>query len=256
MKGKRILLGLAGAFCLLLAVRFASSRMWVRIEPGHAGVIDHSLSSGNNAVEGEGVHLVAPWKKVTRYDLRFQQTDIPLLATSKDGITLPVAFSLRYQPNRHRLLSLHGTIGPEYVQRLLIPKTQAIAGRMLNQYSWEEIYATRRSEIQDAIEKELRKACQQWLVIDDFWMKEVQLPEALKAAFETAAVEQQKKEAMRARMVRELGESMAAPAEAAPPAKKEFEFKPRGDMGGLNLPPLEEILPKKEEGAQASPTPQ
>ncbi len=243
MQGKRTLLWLAGAFCLLLAIRFVSSRMWIRIEPGYAGVIDHSLSSGNNTVQGEGVHLIAPWKRVTPYDLRFQQTDIPLSVTSRDGITLPVTFSLRYQPNRHRLLSLHGTIGPEYLQRLLVPKTQAIAARVLNQYSWEEIYATKRSEIQDTIEQELRKACQQWLAIDDFWMKEVQLPEALKASFEMAAVEQQKKDAMRARMIRELGESMTAAPDSSAPGKA-FEFKARGDMGGLNLPTLEELLPE------------
>jgi len=71
----------------------------------------------------------------------------------------------------------------------------------------------------------------------------VQLPEALKASFEMAAVEQQKKDAMRARMIRELGESMTAAPDSSAPGKA-FEFKARGDMGGLNLPTLEELLPE------------
>lgn len=235
-------------FCLAsAAVLFALvwPHFWVRIHPGYAGVVNRAFAPDEPFVIPEGVHCVAPWNETTLYDLRFQPLKIPATAVTKDGVQIQTTFSLRHLPNRRLLLHLHQNVGPEYIRRFLVPKVQAIANQILGQHSAEEIYVSQRGEIVEAIKKELRRTSQQWIVIEDFCLKAIDLPQPLREAFEGAAIEQQKKEALKARLIRELGETVAAPAEAAPSSgKKEFEFKAKGDMGGLNLPTLDELVPR------------
>src|SRR5215470_13434241 len=62
----RVVLGLLGIACLSGCVR--------SIDSGHAGVLWTMTGGTQPEVYGEGVHLVAPWNRLTAYDVRTHRT--------------------------------------------------------------------------------------------------------------------------------------------------------------------------------------
>ena len=68
MKSKQSLLviGLAVVIALLLF----SSRMFFVIRPGERAVVFHSISGylDKDNIKGTGLHMIAPWNKMFRYN--------------------------------------------------------------------------------------------------------------------------------------------------------------------------------------------
>jgi len=98
----------------------------------------------------EGLHLVWPWDKLYIYDLRLQSTTQTYNAITKDGVSVTVQITIRFQLLHNSIAVLHKFIGPQYLDSVVAPEIGSQAREVISQYSAEEVYRSRES-IQDKI---------------------------------------------------------------------------------------------------------
>ncbi len=106
----------------------------------------------------EGLHIVWPWDKLYLYNLRLQSTSQTYNAISKDGVSVSVQISIRYQLLHNYVGVLHKFIGPYYLESVVGPEIGSQTREVVSQYTAQEVYTTR-----DAIQGKIRNNSQKSL---------------------------------------------------------------------------------------------
>ena len=109
-------------------------------------------------IREEGLHLIMPWNKLYLYDLRLQSTTQTYNAISKDGVSMSVQVSIRYQLQHNSVAVLHKFIGPDYFATVISPEIGSQTRQVIAQYTAEEVYTSReaiQAEIHDSGQKAL-----------------------------------------------------------------------------------------------------
>jgi prohibitin 2 len=129
----------------------------VTVPSGYVGVLWKRFGGGTvlnpHKLKDEGMRFVLPWNKLFLYDLRLQSVTDTYNAISRDGISLTASINIRYRLKRDSVPQLHQSIGPDYVQALIVPEIGNRMREVISEYTAEDVYSTKRSEIQDKIRK-------------------------------------------------------------------------------------------------------
>jgi prohibitin 2 len=127
----------------------------VTIPSGYVGVLWKRLGGGTvldpRRLKDEGMRFLFPWNKLFLYDLRLQSATETYNAISRDGISLTASINIRFRLKRESVPQLHQSIGPNYIQALVGPEIGNRMREVIAQYSAEEVYSTKRAEIQTKI---------------------------------------------------------------------------------------------------------
>ena len=127
----------------------------VTVPTGHVGILWKRFRGGTQLdprlLKDEGMRVLLPWDKLFLYDLRLQTHDDTYNAISKDGVDLTTTINIRFRLKHNAVPQLHQTIGPDYVTRMLSPEIGNRAREIFAEYTAEEIYSTKRQEIQKKI---------------------------------------------------------------------------------------------------------
>jgi regulator of protease activity HflC (stomatin/prohibitin superfamily) len=181
------------AFVLVFLIIVLWPTIFVNIQSGHAGVYFSLLFGGTDtkSVRGEGFQLKFPWDTIYDYDIRLQQVPYEFSVISGDGLQLQIRVSVRCRPLRQRLAVLQKDIGPDYVQKIVIPQTQLALRTVAGSYSAEKLYSTSRGILEEAMDKTIERLTGKYILIDQILITGVYIPEALKRAIEAKLTEQQ-----------------------------------------------------------------
>ena len=129
----------------------------VTVPSGYVGVLWKRFGGGTvldpRRLKDEGMRLTLPWNKVFLYDLRLQSTTETYNAISRDGISLTATINIRFRLKRDAVPQLHQSIGPDYIQALIEPEIGNRMREVIAEYTAEDVYSTKRTEIQDKIRK-------------------------------------------------------------------------------------------------------
>ena len=129
--------------------------MLVTVPSGYVGVLWKRFGGGTvlnpSLLKNEGMRITLPWNKVFLYDLRLQSATETYNAISRDGISLTASINIRYRLKRDSVPQLHQSIGPNYVQALVVPEIGNRTRQVMAEYTAEDIYSTKRAEIQTKI---------------------------------------------------------------------------------------------------------
>src|SRR5690242_20072588 len=127
----------------------------VTVPTGHVGILWKRFRGGTqldpHLLKDEGMRVLLPWDKLFLYDLRLQTTTDTFNAISKDGVNLTATINIRFRLKHDAVPQLHQTIGPDYIPRMLSPEIGNRAREIIAQYTAEEVYSTKRQEIQREI---------------------------------------------------------------------------------------------------------
>ena len=85
------------------------------------------------------------------YDLRLQSVTESHNAISRDGISLTASINIRFRLKRDAVPQLHQSIGPNYIEALIAPEIGNRMREVMAEYTAEDIYSTKRVEIQEKI---------------------------------------------------------------------------------------------------------
>jgi len=205
----------------LVAAPFMPGCACPTVASGHRGIVFKTFAGGTSReVLGEGMHVMPIWNNVIAYDTRVHEMKEGLVVLSSNGLTLRVDASVRYRPKADELFELQTQIGPDYDQKLVAPVVRSEARKVFGRYQPEEIYSTRREEIEKQIYDEVTRALEgKHVVVEAVLVRDVDLPDAIKTAIADKLAEEQRAQKMRFTLDRERQEAQRKQIEAEGIAK-------------------------------------
>jgi prohibitin 2 len=141
---------------LMFVIAALAPRIFITVPSGHGGILWLRFFGGtqtSQAALGEGLHVIMPWDHIFIYDMRVQEREQSYQVMAREGLQITVRSSFRWQLNRANLARLHKEIGPNYLNVLLIPEIGSVVRERMSQYNTEELFSSRRTEIQAEILK-------------------------------------------------------------------------------------------------------
>lgn len=173
------------SLALLMAAILLWNRMVISIKSGQAGVL-YSFFTGTNQsnIYGEGVHLIWPWNTMYVYDIRLQTREQTYSLLTNGGLAVSLKVAIRYQPDIRMLPLLHVSVGPDYLEKVVFPETEAALRRAVGQYGPEEVYTSNRGFLESVVVSSLSKMENRYIIVDDVLVKSVDLPATVRDAIE------------------------------------------------------------------------
>ena len=181
---------------ILIIISMAAGCMTTTITSGQAGV-KYTPFGGTDTtrVYGEGLNVHAPWVDVIRYDMRVQEKLENMEALSSNGLSIGTEVSVRWRPQAERLAQLHVNYGIDYYRKLIGPELRSVVREVIGQFTPEELYSSRRTELQEEIYSRVRSSVQaDDVVVEAILIRDVRLPEQIKVAIENKLKEEQEAE--------------------------------------------------------------
>jgi regulator of protease activity HflC (stomatin/prohibitin superfamily) len=133
-------------------------RVVILIPAGFVGVIYRPLFGGiaMDKILGEGVNIVFPLNTVTQYDARVQMKKIEMEVLTKDQLRSDIKVSFQFQVNKYGLPMLHKFVGPDYIQKVILPEVTGKTRVMFAELTSQEAFT-----------KQLEKAVNEIAIMSD-----------------------------------------------------------------------------------------
>lgn len=166
----------------------------VTIGAGEAGVLFKTFGDGveKDRPYTEGFHLIAPWNKMIKMEVRQQQVMEKMAVLSSNGLEISVDVSVWHQPIFTKLPSLYQEKGVDYIERVVRPAIRSATRSVIGRYTPEEIYSSKRDVIQEEINIETKKILdKQYVQLNDVLVRDIMLPPTIKTAIENKLKQEQ-----------------------------------------------------------------
>jgi len=173
------------------------SNIFVILQPTERGVIFKKYTSGLDVddVKQEGLSIVAPWNDVIIFDIAERQIEETMDVLSKDGLSIAIDVSLRFRPEPSKIGYLYRAFKNSYIESLIRPELRSAVRQIIGQYTPEELYATKRQEIETRIQEAIRKVLDENHVeLKALLFRSIKLPAMIKTAIEQKLTAEQESE--------------------------------------------------------------
>lgn len=186
MQSKFISYAIMGFLAFIVLVTFSNST-FITLQPGERGVLFKRFSGGldKENIYTPGFHVVAPWNQMFRYDVREQQLEEEMEVLSRNGLNIKVDVTVRYNPKYNKIGDLHAKFGRGFTNTLVRPETRSAVRKIIGRYEPEELYSTKRDEVQQLIQQDLEKSLDaNYIDLKASLIRGIELPEKVKNAIE------------------------------------------------------------------------
>jgi regulator of protease activity HflC (stomatin/prohibitin superfamily) len=201
---------IAIGFLFLVAFLVLTRTTFLTIDPGSKGVLFKRFAGGlvKDKVYGQGFHVVAPWNSMFVYDVRINERFEEMEVLSKNGLSIRVELSYRFNPLAEEIGFLHDAIGTDYLERIIIPEIRSATREVIGKYLPEELYSSKREAIQDEIfARTEEEISQKHLQLDAVLIRSVVLPPTLQDAIERKLKQEQESLEYEFRLTKERKEA-------------------------------------------------
>jgi regulator of protease activity HflC (stomatin/prohibitin superfamily) len=198
MKKPRITIIILGILAIVFLIIFGN-RMFHIIKPGERGVVFKSISGllDKEHIRQTGLVVIAPWNVLNMYDVKEQQREETMDVLAKNGMSVNVDVTVRFNPLYDRIGHLHETFGINYVNTLVIPEVRSAVRKVMGRYTAEEIYSTKRMEVENTIIEESKQVLRDnFIDMRALLIRSINLPPQIKTAIETKLTSEQEALAM------------------------------------------------------------
>jgi len=157
------------------------SRIVIFIGSGEGGVLYRLFLGGTvtTKVYPEGIQFIWPWDTMYVYNARVQEYPHEFDALTKNGLKVHLNLSVRYRPEYKLLGVLHQEIGEDYVNIVVLPEIENVLRVLIGSLDAEEIYTTKQSLLEKAINGAIEQIAQRYVQVDDVIIKKIQLPDSV-----------------------------------------------------------------------------
>ncbi|MCK4661588.1 MAG: prohibitin family protein [Bacteroidales bacterium] len=138
---------------IFLIIILSSNKMFYKLVPGERAVIFRQFTTGldKDNIFMPGFHLIAPWNDLLVYNVKEQQSEETMDVLSKNGLSVNIDVSVRFNPIYDKIGSLHEIFGVNYINTLVVPEVRSSVRQVAGRYTPEEIYSTKRDEVEKTI---------------------------------------------------------------------------------------------------------
>ena len=149
---KKVIITVVVVFVLLIG----SLGMFVKIEPGHTGVVV-TMGKVEETVLEEGMHFKIPFvQEVIQIDNRIVKLEVETEAFSKDLQTVDTKLAINYRIESNKSYSIYKNIGSDYESVLVVPAVNEVLKAIVSKYTAEETVSN-RALISDGLVKGLNE---------------------------------------------------------------------------------------------------
>jgi len=201
---------------IALIVLFSSS-IFLTLKPGEKGILFKRFSGGLEMEQlyNQGFHVIAPWNRMIKYNVREQEVEETLDVLSSNGLSISVDISARFHPTYNKLAYLHDEFGDGYRTSLVVPESRSAVREVIGRYTPEELYSTKRGEVQKAIFDELNKTLtSNHVTLKALLIRSVQLPTTIQTAIEKKLKQEQESLEYKFKLIKERSEAERKKIEA------------------------------------------
>ena len=197
---------------ILIGTLILSNATFLTIEPGEAGVLFKRFGGGldKEVVYGQGFHVVAPWNTMYIYNVKQQTANETMRVRDKNGLGFDVEVTVRFNPFANKIGHVHERFGETYPHSLVIPEINAAVRQIMGAYTAEEIYSTKKAEVELAIKEEAESSLSSDvnnIKMNALLIKGVELPDNIKNAIELKLQQEQEALAYQFRLDKEKSEA-------------------------------------------------
>jgi regulator of protease activity HflC (stomatin/prohibitin superfamily) len=173
---------------------------------GEFGVRTNRVTGKTGEWRDGGV-IVLPWLHELRIfslrdrnyrPLEIARADGPAPLQSIEGLSLGIDLSVRYALDPTRVLSIHGSLADDIGAQIVEPAVQGVIYKTFARYTVREIFSSKRAEIQQSIEAELKtKLASEGIALRSVLIGKVDLPADYRRGMEGLIAEELATQKMR-----------------------------------------------------------
>lgn len=202
---------LVGA-ALLVIILSLSNSIFFTVQAAERAVIFKKFSGGldKKNVISPGFHFKAPWNEVYIYDVSENQIEETMDVLDRNGLNINVDMTLRFHPMYDSIGEIYETFQMDYIRRLVVPEMRSTVRQVMGRYSAEEIYSTKRPEVEGAIKMETESilgAPGNNIVMRALLIRSIKLPAQIGEAIENKLKQEQEALAYQFRLDKEESEA-------------------------------------------------
>ncbi len=212
--GKGVLtgVGIIVGGIILLILAWASIAY---VPAGHVGVLT-LFGRVTGEVLPEGTHIVSPFKVNNRMSVRTQEVKETASVPSNEGLIITMDTSLLFRLNAAKAPDVYRNIGPNYVDIVVEPNLRAAIREVTASNSANVLYSGERERVAQNIYTQLsRELEKRGVTVENILLRDIQLPQTLKASIEAKQQAEQESLAMSFRLQKEKQEAERKRIEAA-----------------------------------------
>lgn len=171
--------------------------MWpsviITVHSGEGGVLFRRFTGTDMSnVYPEGLYVIFPWDKMYRYNTRIQTVERTIELLTRDGLPLKLTVVIRYRPDYRLLPQLHTVVGPDYMERVVLPGTLSTLRKVFGNYEPAEIYNNKRGVLDRIFLDALQQNGERFVIIDEVMVTSIELPEPLRQSIEDKMIFEQR----------------------------------------------------------------
>jgi regulator of protease activity HflC (stomatin/prohibitin superfamily) len=137
-----------------------------------------------------------------------QKAEETMDVLDKSGLKVIIDVSVRFNPIYDKIGYLHEVFGKFYVNQLVIPEVRSSVRQVAGRYTAEEIYSTKRSEVeQTIIEETNRILSSNYIDMRALLIRSINLPTQIQQAIESKLTQEQEFLAYQFKLEREKSEA-------------------------------------------------
>ena len=185
--GKRMPSFILG-FIILIAIIIFSSATFLTIDSGERGVLFKRFSGGleKSKIFTPGFHVIAPWNTMYLYDVREKQLEEAMEVLSSNGLNIAMDVTVRVNPVYNKIGDLHEKFGADYLNTLVKPEIRSSVRKIIGRYTPEELYSTKREEVQSLIQQDLNAVLNKnYIDLRATLIRNISLPDKVRNAIES-----------------------------------------------------------------------
>jgi regulator of protease activity HflC (stomatin/prohibitin superfamily) len=196
----------------LIVLLSAFSSIFYRIEASERAVLFKTLSGtlDKENIIRPGWHVKAPWNEIYVYEVSENKIEETMDVLDKNGLNISVDVTVRFHPKYNEIGTIQENFRGDYIQRLVIPEARSTVRQVMGRYTAEEIYSTKRPEVEAAIKEETRSvlgAPGNEVEMKSLLIRSIKLPEQIKNAIENKLKQEQEALAYQFRLDKEKSEA-------------------------------------------------
>ena len=183
----RLITTLVLVFIGIIVVLIFSNATFLTIEAGNKGVLFRRFTGGfdKKNIYQPGCHMLAPWNAMYVYDVREKQIEEEMEVLSSNGLNIKVDVTVRVNPGFDKIGFLHEAFGQDYLNSLVRPEIRSSVRKIIGRFTPEELYSTRRDEVQQMIQKDLQATLERnFIDLRATLIRGISLPDKVRTAIE------------------------------------------------------------------------
>jgi len=178
-----------------------------KVRTGHVGVLT-LFGRVTGEVLPEGIHLVNPLKTNNEMSIQTQTIKESAAVPSSEGLVLNLDTSLIYHLNPDKAAEVFQKIGADYETVVIEPMLRAAIRESTASHTANALYTGEREMVAKQITDQLTaQLSQRGLTVESVLLRDIQLPQTLKASIEAKQQAEQEALAMNFRLQKEKQEA-------------------------------------------------